>query len=73
MVETCIIQLKELPSRSLQSQVRSFINGQKVSVMDSSGRLYEVGIKQNKLVLISDDIYYAYKTDGDCGLGSVSY
>lgn len=41
--------------------------------MDSSGRLYEVGIKQNKLVLISDDIYYAYKTDGDCGLGSVSY
>ena len=67
MAETCEISLKSLPSRSLRKQVRGFLRGEEVSVRDTSGQLYIVGLKRNKLVLIPEDFLGSQNTDGERG------
>lgn len=67
MAETCTITLKQLPSRSLRKQVRSFVRGEDVSLRDSSGVFYTVDLKRNKLVLKPDESMNSCNIERDRG------
>ncbi|MHA2187083.1 MAG: hypothetical protein ACXADL_02240 [Candidatus Thorarchaeota archaeon] len=54
MAETCIIRIRDIPTRKLRKKVRGFLKGEGVSVEDEYGQLYAVSIERNKLVLKSD-------------------
>ncbi len=66
MAETCEIALKQIPSRNLRKQVRSFVKGEEVLVQDISGQCYSVEIKRNKLVLKPEENIGSHKSDGGC-------
>ncbi|MFW9920874.1 MAG: hypothetical protein ACFFED_14840 [Candidatus Thorarchaeota archaeon] len=66
MAETCEIALKQIPSRNLRKQVKSFVKGDDVLVQDISGQLYSVELKRNKLVLKPEKSVDAQNSDGGC-------
>ena len=50
MAETYIL-LKDLPGRKLRKQIRSFVNDDDVSIVDTEGLHFTVKIKRGKMIL----------------------
>lgn len=71
MAETCEIALKQIPSRNLRKQVRSFVKGEDVTVQDISGQIYSVDIKRNKLILKPEENVGAHNSTGAVCLYSI--
>ena len=71
MAETCIIRIRDLPSRALQKRVRGFLAGGNVSVEDDTGREFIVTHHKNRVILrCSDDDHTAvYFGKGDSAGG----
>ncbi|MHA1962065.1 MAG: hypothetical protein ACW99U_17810 [Candidatus Thorarchaeota archaeon] len=59
MAETCIIRIRDLPSRALRKRVRGFLAGDNVSIEDETGRVFAVAVNKNRIVLKNDDEFSA--------------
>ncbi|UCE09208.1 MAG: hypothetical protein JSW61_09525 [Candidatus Thorarchaeota archaeon] len=59
MAETCLIRIRDLPSRALRKRVRGFLAGDNVSIEDDTGKVFAVAVSKNRIVLRCDDEFSA--------------